>query len=410
VSQSEAEVSRDGPLAGIRMVEVCHMLAGPLCGALLGDLGADVIKVEPLTGDQARHFPPKVGQEGALFLSANRNKRSLAVNLRRVEGREVFARLVATADVVVQNLRSRAARRLSVDYDSIIEMRQDIVYCAISPYGPSGPDAEQGGFDLVLQGRSGLMSITGQPSGRPVRAGSPICDIGAAMLATIAIEGALLKRERTGQGERVDVSLLDTALLLQTPIVAIYLLSGVMHRCGNSSPFAYAESFCTADGEVTVVVHSDRDWYGLCAALDLQGLAGDTRFASNQQRIENAGALTTILQERLRGQSSEFCISRLRASGVLCGPVQDYAAVFEDPQVLHADLVASTEHPAVGPLQLLAPPFQLGGGRSPLRPPPILGQHSVEILSELGLSAGDIDDLVSEEVVKLGRGSEQERS
>ena len=396
------EASRNSPLTGIRVVEVCHMLAGPLCGALLGDLGADVIKVEPLTGDQARHFPPKVGQEGVLFLSANRNKRSLALNLHQVEGREVFTRLVATADVVVQNLRSRAASRLSVDYESIIEMRQDIVYCAISPYGPNGPDAEQGGFDLVLQGRSGLMSITGQPSGRPVRAGSPICDIGAAMLATIAIEGALLKRERTGQGERVDASLLDTAVLLQTPIMAVYLLSGVMHRWGNSSPFAYAESFCTADGELTVVVHSDRDWRGLCAALDLEGLEGDPRFVSNQLRIENAGALTDILQERLRGQSSEFCISRLRASGVLCGPVQDYAAVFEDPQVLHANLVASMNHPAAGALQLLAPPFQLSGGRSPLRAPPLLGQHSEEILSELGLSSEDIDGLVSGDVVKLG--------
>jgi crotonobetainyl-CoA:carnitine CoA-transferase CaiB-like acyl-CoA transferase len=367
-------------------------------------LGADVIKVEPLSGDQARHFPPKVGEEGALFLSANRNKRSLALNLRPVEGWEVFARMLSTADVVVQNLRSRAARRLRVDYESIIEMRQDIVYCAISPYGPSGPDAEQGGFDLVLQGRSGLMSITGQPSGRPVRAGSPICDIGAAMLATIAIEGALLKRERTGHGERVDVSLLDTALLLQTPIMAVYLLSGVMQRSGNSSPFAYAESFCTADGEVTVVVHSDRDWQGLCAALNLEGLESDGRFASNERRIENAGALTAILQERLRGQSSEFCISRLRASGVVSGPVQDYAAVFEDPQVVHADLVASTNHPAAGPLQLLAPPFQLGGVRSPLRPPPLLGQHSEEILSELGLSGDDIDELVSRDVVKRTEG------
>jgi crotonobetainyl-CoA:carnitine CoA-transferase CaiB-like acyl-CoA transferase len=226
------------------------------------------------------------------------------------------------------------------------------------------------------------------------------------MLATIAIEGALLKRERTGQGTRVDVSLLDTALLLQTPIMAVYLLSGVMHRWGNSSPFAYAESFCTADGEVTVVVHSDRDWHGLCAALGLEALEGDIRFASNQRRIENAGALSAILQDCLRGQSSESCMSRLRASGVLCGPVQDYAAVFEDPQVVHADSVASTHHPAAGPLQLLAPPFQLGGARSPLRPPPLLGQHSQEILSELGLSAEDLDELVRGDVVKLGPGLE----
>jgi crotonobetainyl-CoA:carnitine CoA-transferase CaiB-like acyl-CoA transferase len=368
---------------------------------LLGDLGADVIKVEPLTGDQARHFPPKVGEDGALFLSANRNKRSLALDLRRVEGQEVFARLVATADVVVHNLRSRAAERLRLNYDAIVALRQDAVYCAISPYGPSGPDAEEGGFDLVLQGRSGLMSITGQPSGRPVRAGSPICDIGAAMLATIAVEGALMNREPTGHGARVDVSLLDTAFLLQTPIMAVYLLNGVMQRWGNSSPFAYAESFCTADGEVTLVVHTERDWHGLCEALELEGLEGDGRFVSNERRIENAGALTAILQEHLRRESSEFWMSRLRTSGVLCGPVQDYAAVFQDPQVVHAECVASTHHPAAGPLQFLAPPFQLGGARSSLRPPPLLGQHSGEILSELGLSLEDIDELVSGQVVKL---------
>ncbi len=394
-----------GPLAGFKVVELAHIMAGPVCGLMLADMGASVIKVEKYPGgdDSRRFLPPDIEGESAAFMMMNRNKRGLALDLKSEAGKEVLRRLLADADVLIENYRAGTMERLGFGYERLREQNPGLIYCALSGFGRSGPYAERGGFDLIAQGMSGLMSITGEGPGRPpVKCGPPVTDITAGILAAMGILAAYAHRLRTGKGQAVDTSLFEAGIVQTYWQSAICLATGVSPRpMGSAHPLnAPYQAFETADGWITVGAANQNNWLRLIEVLDAKELGADPRFAESSSRMANLKALEAELTCYFKRRPSAEWLQKFEAAGLPAGPVLNIAEMLEDPQTLAREMVVTVDHPRAGPVQTLGLPVKFSETKGRVaRGAPLLGQHSREILREHGYGDRDIDKLIEEGVV-----------
>lgn len=392
------------PLSGIRVIDLGRHLAGPTAAMWLGDLGADVIKIEnPGKGEDARSSgPPFYNGESAFFLAANRNKRSLALDLKRPEGQAVFRRLAATADVVVENFRPGVMEALGIGYDTIAETNPGVIYCSISGYGKDGPYASRPGLDQIIQGVSGLMSITGFEGGEPTRVGIPIADLLTGLFGAYGVLAALQARERTGRGQRVETSLLESMVGTLAFQATRYLNGGdVPPPAGNHHPInAPYGVFRTKDGYVTIGGTGDKRWPLLCRTIGAPELLEDERFATNGGRHANRLELADLISAKLQAKTSAEWEEILNDAGVPCGPILGVNEALDHPQVRHREMVVEIEHPTAGLLHLLGLPVKLSATPGSVREaPPVLGQHSAAILEEVGVGAEEVERLAAAGVV-----------
>jgi crotonobetainyl-CoA:carnitine CoA-transferase CaiB-like acyl-CoA transferase len=400
-----ADLKRDGPLAGLLVVDLTRVLSGPYCTMLLADMGARVIKIEqPGKGDDTRAWgPPFVGNESAYFLSINRNKESLSLNLKDSRGRAVLERLLDQADVLVENFRPGTMARLGLDHDAISTRMPRLIYCSISGFGQTGPRRDQPGYDAVMQAEGGLMSITGDAEGPPFRLGVAISDIVSGMFGAQGISMALFARERTGKGQHVDISMLDSTAALLTYQAAIYFATGAAPtRMGNRHPTIVPyETFSASDGDFVVAVGNDDLWREFCRVTGLDPLASDPRFATNRLRVEHYSELRPLLDARLRHRPRSEWIPTLTAAGVPSGSVRDIRELMQDPQLAARAMIQLAEHAALGPVSMLGVPIKLSDTPGSVRTaPPMLGEHTNKILrGDLGFSDAEITALRAGKVI-----------
>jgi crotonobetainyl-CoA:carnitine CoA-transferase CaiB-like acyl-CoA transferase len=390
------------PLDGITVLDLTRVLSGPYCTMLLADMGARVIKVEqPRKGDDTRGWGPPFQQgESAYFMSINRNKESVTIDFKAAEGRAILDRLVAKADVIVENFRPGTLTKLGLDYESLATTRPRLVYCSISGFGHSGPRWKEPGYDAVMQAEGGLMSITGAGDGPPFRLGVAIADIVSGMFAAQAVTAALFARERTGAGQNVDIAMLDSVAALLTYQAGIYFATGSPPvRLGNRHPTIVPyETFRASDGDFVIAVGNDEQWRRFCAVT---GIEPEERFATNRERVTRYHELRPIVAARLEGQSRSHWIERLTAAGVPCGSVRNLKELFDDPQIAARSMVEEVEHSTLGPLRVLGTPLKLSGSPPSIRSaPPTLGQHTDDILTgELGYGPEQIAELRAKGIV-----------
>lgn len=388
-----------GPLVGLRVVEISTMMAGPYAATLLGDLGADVIKVESHYGDESRHLGPERGGERSAFLSLNRSKRGMVLDLRRPGAQDVFAALVAGTDVVITNVREPALGRLGLDYDSVRAHRDDVIWVGVTAFGADGPYAGRPGIDFLIQGYAGLLALNGEPGGPTVRVTVPLIDTLTSVLVCTAALAALHSRAATGEGQRVDVSLLDALVHAQAAGLGSYLVTGEeTPRTGNRSLyFAPSGIYGTRDGEqVVITCPSERFFAKLCEALETDWTS-DERFATIEGRLENQDALDAAISARTRDFDRDDLVRRLVDADVLTAPILGVAEVPDDPQVRHNSMVVTTDHSRLGPVRVTGVPLHFGStpGRVAL-PPPVLGEHTAAILAGLGFDPGRVAELVAD--------------
>ncbi len=396
------------PLAGMVVLDLSQILAGPVCGMMLADMGADVIKVEKPDGgdDNRRAGPPFIGGQGAGFMAANRNKRSLALNLRDESGRQVFERLLERADVLVENFRPGVMERLGIGYERLSKLKPSLIYCSISGHGGTGPYKDRGGFDLIAQGMSGLMSITGVPDGPPVKVGVPITDISAGILAANGVLCAYIHAQRTGQGQLVDTSLLEAGIAYtiweSSGLFADEEIPGPLgsaHRV--SAPY---QAMRTSDGYINIGAPTQRTWEQLCRAIGQEELIEDQRFKEPGDRKAREGELADFLEETFSQQSTAYWLETLEKAGMVAGPINNIAQVYDDPQVIAREMKVDLEDPDLGTLHNIGIPVKLSATPGRIRRrAPMLGEHSWEILTESGFAEKEIEELFDSGVVIDGR-------
>ncbi|RSS05543.1 MULTISPECIES: CaiB/BaiF CoA-transferase family protein [Streptomyces] len=387
-----------GALCGIRVLDLTRILSGPLATMVLADLGADVVKVEDTKdGDDTRQWgPPFQGGEAAYFLAANRNKRGVSVDLKSARGREFVLRLADRADVLVENFRPGTAARLGLGYEELSARNPRLVYASISGYGQTGPWASRPGYDAIAQALSGMMSITGEAGGAPVRPGVATADIGAGMWAVIGILAALHAREVTGRGQHVDVSLLDGQLAWLTYVAGGYFATGTVpgpHGSAHPTIVPY-QALTTADGHLLVAAGNDRLWRRFAEVLGQPALADDPRFVTNPDRVRHRDALIPLLEAALARRSSAEWAEALEAAGVPCAPISTVDEALDSPQARARGMVTTLPHPTAGELRTLGSPLKLSATPPRIRTaPPLLGQHTDDVLAEAGYSAREIEEL-----------------
>jgi crotonobetainyl-CoA:carnitine CoA-transferase CaiB-like acyl-CoA transferase len=384
-------------LDGIRVLDVTQVMAGPFCAMQLADLGADVIKVEPPGGDSTRRMAGSTGTDSPGFSAVNRGKRGIVLDLKSPPARDAFLRLVDRADILIENYRPGVMRGFGLDYQTLAAARPGLIYASISGYGQTGPDAMKGGFDLIAQGVSGLMSVTGDPGGAPMKVGVPLTDLGAALFALSAILAALHYRTRTGRGQYIDTSLVEAGLALSVWESAQYFSEGVTPQPLGSAHRMLApyQAIRCADGFITIGAGTDRLFQRLCDLLGHAEWAGDPRFANETLRVRHRVPLIDLVESVTAREPRAHWLERLEAGGVPCGPINDYAEAFADPHVRAREMVVELDHPALGRMRTLGSPLKMSETPPAIgRPAPRLGEHTREVLREAGLTDGDIDRLM----------------
>jgi crotonobetainyl-CoA:carnitine CoA-transferase CaiB-like acyl-CoA transferase len=388
------------PLEGVKVVDLTNVMAGPYCAMVLGDLGADVIKIESLPegGDGSRRFDPQVNGESYCFAVLNRNKRSIALDLKDPRGKEVFWKLVADADIVMENFRPGVVKRLGIDYEKVREVKPDIIYASMSGFGQTGPYSSKGGFDIIAQGMSGIMMMTGAPGGRPAKVGIAMNDISSGVTALYGILGAFIGRLRHGTGQYLETSLLEAGLAwTQWEFGAwagageVPTATGTRHR--RTAPY---QAYRTKDGYVTVGAGSDKLWRAFCTQVcEKPEWLDDPRYAVNTSRVENVEELERDIEEILTTQNTAHWVEKLDAAKVPGGPVYTYEQTLNDPHVRARQMVVDMDHPVIGPMKMLGLPVKSSDELTQIRrPAPTLGQHTAEVLAELGYDSSRIDELI----------------
>jgi formyl-CoA transferase len=371
----------DAILSDVVVVDLSRVLAGPYATMILGDLGATVIKIEqPGSGDDTRHFgPPYIAGESAYYLGLNRNKQSVTLDYKTPEGKERLLGLIARAAVLVENFRPGTLERHGLDYTSLHERYPGLVYCSISGYGQTGPYAERPGYDFIAQAESGIMAVTGEVEGEPLRVGVPVGDVSAGMFGALAVLAALRYRDHTGKGQHIDISLLETTMSMLSNVSSNYLISGEeARRYGNAHPnIVPYQAFQTSDGYMAVGCANDRLYQRLCRLLEHEELATDPRFTTNPQRVVNRAELLPVLQAAFRKRATAEWLLELRAAGIPCGAINSVSQAFSDPQIQARGLVWECEHPTAGPIKLVGSPMHFS--ETPTRlynAPPLLGEQN----------------------------------
>ncbi len=398
----------NGPLAGMKVIELSHIMAGPVCGMMLADLGADVIKVEKLPdGEDSRRFAiGDIEGESVAFMTMNHNKRGIAVDLKHPDGTKLLRRLIAGADVVIENFRHGTMERLGLGYDDLAKENPGLIYCSISGFGRTGPYAERGGFDLIAQGMSGLMSITGEGKGRPpVKSGAPVTDISAGILGALGITAAYVHRQLTGKGQLVDTSLYDAGITYTYWQSATVLAGGeAPGAMGTASPIgAPYQAFPASDGWITIGGANQGNWEKMCQAIEMPELVDDPRFRDNTRRLDHLADLVAILEPVFRTRSRADWLERLDELGVPAGPVLSIGEVHLDPQTLARDMVVEVPHGRLGTVKTIGTPLKLSETPARVsRAAPALGEHSREVLAEAGYSDAEIEKLAADGVIILG--------
>lgn len=382
------------PLSGIRVLDLSRVLAGPFCSMLLADLGAEIIKVEiPGRGDDTRAYPPNVNGVSSYFLSINRGKKSIALDLKDENARKALYRIAGKCDVVLENFRPGVTKRLGVDYDTLKGFNSELVYCSISSFGQTGPYAQLPGYDLIIQGMGGLMGITGEEGKPPVRIGVAITDIGTGMYAVIGILSALFSRLITGKGQYVDVSMMDGSVSWMTYAAGNYFATGKNpKRMGSAHPSIVPyQAFTAGDGKhLLIAAGNDRLFHMLCDGMNLDELKQDKRFLINEDRVKNRNELLPLLKQEFFSKKRDEWLNILKAIGFPCAPVYSIDEILKDPQVLHRNMLLEMEHPKAGKIKQIGPVLKFSESQSNFSlPPPLLGEHTEEILKNL---AGYTDD------------------
>ncbi len=400
------------PLSGYKVLDMSRILAGPWAGQTLADLGAEVIKVErPGKGDDTRQWGPpflndnegNATEESAYYLCANRGKRSIALDISSAEGQRIIKALAAESDVLLENYKVGGLKKYGLDYESLRAINPRLVYCSITGFGHNGPYQNRAGYDFMMQGMGGLMSVTGEPDGSPMKVGVAVTDVFTGLYATIAIQGALLERERSGLGQHIDMALLDAQLAMLANQASNYLVGGVVpSRLGNAHPnIVPYQAFATSDGYIILAVGNDAQFKNFCELAGKPALAVQPEYATNQARVQNREALCTEVAKLLAQKSEDYWLRELTAQGIPCGPVNSVDKVMADPQVNARNMRTSVKHPYNDDLQLVGSPIKLS--RTPVnteRAPPLLGEHSDEILADLGYCESDIAALKSKGVLE----------
>jgi crotonobetainyl-CoA:carnitine CoA-transferase CaiB-like acyl-CoA transferase len=395
------------PLEGIRVLDLTRALAGPYCTLMLGDYGADVIKIEiPGTGDDTRTWgPPFVGEESAYFLSINRNKRSLTLNFKEEKAREIFLKLAKDADVVVENFTPGVMDRFGLGYDVLKAINPGIVVCSISGFGQTGPYRSRPAYDQIMQGLSGLMSITGEPDGEPQKVGIAVADIGAGMWAAFAIMTAIHNRshEGEGQGQYIDISMMDAQVAWLTYQAANFFANGTPpKRLGAAHPnlVPYQAFMCQDNKYLNLAVGSERIWERFCEGMEMPEMLQNPDYKTNIERAQHRSTIVPFLQDIFIKQPVAYWVEKLQAVSVPCGPINDLADVFADPQIISRDMVQEIPHPTLGTVKQLGLPLKFSRTPGSLdRHPPLLGEHNEEVLKEIGFSAAEIEELKSQAVI-----------
>ena len=395
------------PLEGVRVLDLTNVMAGPYCSMVLGDLGAEVIKLESLDGDSTRNFEPRVNDESYCFAVLNRNKKSIAVDLKAPQGKDIVRKLAARSEIVIENFRPGVVKKLGIGYDDLKQVNPSLIYASMSGFGQTGPYGKKGGFDIIAQGMSGIMMMTGHPGGRPAKVGIAMNDIACGVTTLYGILGAYIGKLRHGQGQYLETSLLEAGLAWSIWEFGAYFgggelptATGTRHR--RSAPY---QAFRSSDGYVTVGASGDKLWRAFVEkVVEQPQWLQDPRFERNPLRVKNADALQEMIEAILTTQTTAHWVEKLDAAGVPGGPVYTYDQTLADPQVQHRRMVYDIEHPVIGPMKTLGLPLKSSGELTQIRrPAPLHGQHTAEVLREAGYGDDQVRGLLAEGIVKAAR-------